>query len=142
MNFIDRGVYQDENMPEIDQFRSTVMGIAISPLIDLSEGLEILGTIRSGQISWYSRPIEGTSIEVLSSIDDGTTWNRLNNNQNIENVEQLNYDPTIKLKYIVKSYISQLVKDKSPKLFSVTITLSNVNENVWSETVSPDLNWN
>ena len=141
MQFLYKGIYGDEEMPQIDEFRTTIMGLRESPLFDVSAALDEIGTIRSGRISWYARPIEGTDIEVLSSMDEGSSWDRMINNEFLQNVEQLNDNPFIKLKYVIRSTVAELFPEKSPRLFSVTLTLSNQLQESWSKEFKHQLEW-
>ena len=141
MNFVDKGVYKDDNMPSIDDYKGLVMGIRISPSIDVSPTFNVIDSINSGVIGWFSRPIEGTEIRVLSSVDGGNTWDEMINGQYLQNVKVLNDSPSIKLKYVVKSYISQILPENSPKLFEVILILSDEEQNYWSTKAILNINW-
>lgn len=139
-NFDRTGVYGDRNMPDVENFRALVMGVWVSPVIDVSTAFEIPSKIVSGRIDYLASPIDSTDIEVFSSIDNRKSWQRVNGNI-IENVERLNNNPYIQLRVIVKSYISQLIPEKSPQLYSVTITLSDNYYNEWSNEIPVQLEW-
>lgn len=142
MNFTDKGVYDDENMPDINDFRNLAMGTRVSPSIDVSPAFDIIDIINSGMVSWFSRPIDGTEIEVLTSVDGGDSWDKLIDGRYIQNVKTLNDDPTIHLKYIVKSYISQIRYENSPKLYSVVLILSSEEDNYWAKELKEKISWN
>ena len=141
MNFTDKGVYKDDNMPDIDNFRSMAMGTRVSPLIDVSPAFDVIDEINSGMIAWFSRPITGTEIEVLTSVDEGNTWDKMINGQYIDNAKKLNDNPYIKLKYVIRSYISQIREEDSPKLFSVVLILSDKERNYWSKLITEELSF-
>lgn len=135
-----RGIFQDDDMPDIENFRTLAMGVWVSPLIDVSDAFEILEEINSGTIGYFARPIDSTDIEVFSSLDNRESWQRVNNSV-IKNADRLNDYPYIQLRVIVKSYISQLIPEKSPQLYSVTITLSDKNYDEWSNEMPVQLEW-
>jgi len=142
MNFIEKGVYGDENMPDVNNFRTLALGTRESPNIDLSEAFTVLDEINSGKISWFSRPIQGNEIDILTSMDSGNSWDKMINGQYIQNVKQLNDDPFIKLRYVIRSYISMIIPENSPKVYSLVITLSDKEQNIWDKKVEIPLEWN
>jgi len=141
MNFVNKGVYLDDNMPDVDNFRALAMGTRESPAIDVSPAFDVIDEINSGMISWFSRPIDGTEIEVLTSLDGGTNWDKMINGQYIKNAKQLNDDHTIHLKYVIRSYISQIREEDGPKLFNVTLILSDKEQNYWAKKINEELTW-
>ena len=140
--FSGRGTYQDENMPDITTLRTLAMATRDSPAIDVSEAFEVLDEINSGWVSWFSRPITGNEVEIMTSMDNGETFEKVINGQFIQNVKELNDDPTIHLRYIIRSYISQIIPERSPKVYSVVITLSDKKMNYWSTEETVKLEWN
>jgi len=77
---------------------------------------------------------------VVTSIDNGETWQKAEKNI-IQDAEKLNDNPYIQLRVVIRSYISQIVPEKSPKLFSVTIILSNKDFKEWSAEIPLQLKW-
>jgi len=142
MNFVEKGVYGDENMPDVNNYRTLALGTRESPNIDLSEAFTVLDEINSGKISWFSRPIQGNEIDILTSMDSGNSWDKMINGQYIQNVKQLNDDPFIKLRYVIRSYISMIIPENSPKVYSLVITLSDKEHNTWDKEVEIPLEWN
>lgn len=140
--FSIRGIYQDENMPDIITLRTLAMATRDSPAIDVSPAFEVLDEINSGWVSWFSRPITGNEVEVMTSIDGGANFEKVINGQFIQNVKELNDDPTIHLRYIIRSYISQIIPESSPRVYSVVITLSDKKMNYWSTEETIKLKWN
>ena len=142
MQFIKKGVYGDDEMPDVTNFRTLALGTRISPQIDISEAFTVLDEINSGKISWFSRPIQGNEIEILTSMDNGITFDKMINGQYIKNAKKLNTDPFIKLKYVVRSYVSMIIREDSPKIYSVVLTLSDKDQNVWDTKIEIPLEWN
>ena len=142
MNFVEKGVYGDENMPDVNNFRTLALGTRESPDIDLSDVFNTLDEVNSGKISWFSRPIQGNEIEILTSMDSGSSWDKMINGQYIKNVKQLNDDPFIKLRYVIRSYVSMIIPENSPKVYSLVITLSDKEQNSWDKKVEIPLEWN
>jgi len=142
MNFVEKGVYGDENMPDVNNYRTLALGTRESLDIDISEAFTVLDKINSGKISWFSRPIQGNEIDILTSMDSGNSWDKMINGQYIQNVKQLNDDPFIKLRYAIRSYISMIIPENSPKVYSVVITLSDKEQNTWDKEVKIPLEWN
>jgi len=142
MEFVNKGVYLDDDMPSIQTFRNIAMSTRVSPQIDVSPAFRYIDEINSGWIGWFSRPISGTEIEVLTSLDDGESWDKVVNGQYIQNAKQLNDNPFIKLKYVIRSYISQIREEDTPKLFVVSLTLSDKEQNFWTATSESKLTFN
>lgn len=142
MNFVEKGIYGDNNMPDVNNFRKLALATRESLDIDISEAFTVLDEINSGKISWFSRPIQGNEIEILTSIDSGVNWDKMINGQYIQNVKQLNDDPFIKLRYVIRSYVSMIIPENSPKIYSVIITLSDKKQNAWDKKVVIPLEWN
>lgn len=142
MEFVDKGVYLDDDMPDITTFRNLAMATRTSPEIDVSPAFDYIDEINSGMIGWFSRPITGTEVEILTSMDSGTTWDKMINGQYIENSKQLNDNPYIKLKYVIRSYVSQIREEDSPKLFVVILILSDKERNFWAVKSEGKLEWN
>src|SRR5690606_12726114 len=124
INFTKEGIYGDKNMPPITEFKSMAMGVWVSPTFDISPAFEVIGEIKSGKIGTFSRPIDGNEVEVVTSIDNGETWQKAEKNI-IQDAEKLNDIPYIQLRLVIRSYISQIVPEKAPELFSVSIIPSN-----------------
>lgn len=141
MNFSKKGIYKDENMPSVNNFRALSLGIRTSNQIDVSPAFDVIDEIKTGIISWFASPLDGTKIEVLTSLDNGQSWDKVINGQFINKAERLNDNPYIKLRYIIKSYVSQIKKEDSPKLFNVSIILSDKNKNIWKKQENINLNW-
>jgi hypothetical protein len=116
------------------------MGVWVSPTFDISPAFEVIGEIKSGRIGTFSRPIDGNEVEVVTSIDNGETWQKAEKNI-IQDAEKLNDNPYIQLRVVIRSYISQIVPEKSPKLFSVSIILSNKDFEEWSAEIPLQLKW-
>ena len=127
-------------MPPITEFKAMAMGVWTSPTFDISPAFEVIGEIKSGRIGTFSRPIDGNEVEVVTSIDNGETWQKAEKNI-IQDAEKLNDNPYIQLRVAIRSYISQIVPEKSPKLFSVTIILSNKDFEEWSAEIPLQLKW-
>jgi len=142
MNFVEKGVYGDEDMPDVTNFRTLALGTRESPDIDLSDVFTVLDEVNSGKISWFSCPIQGNEIDILTSMDSGSSWDKMINGQYIQNVKQLNDDPFIKLRYVIRSYISMIIPENSPKVYSLVITLSDKEQNTWDKKVEIPLEWN
>ncbi|MFP4661940.1 MAG: hypothetical protein ACLFPF_07115 [Halanaerobiales bacterium] len=142
MEWINEGVYGDDNMPSIDTWRAIVMAQRISPIIDLSAAFDNIDEINSGIIGTFIQPTDSTDIEVYTSFDEGDNWDSLIDGLYIKNAEQLNDNPSITLKYIIKSYVSQIDKGKTPKLFTVNIILSDLKRGQWSTEQTIQLDWN
>ena len=142
MEFVDKGIYLDDEMPTINTFRNVAMGTRISPLIDVSPAFDVIDEINSGIIGWFSRPITGTEVEILTSMNDGETWDKMNNGQYIQNAHKLNDNPYIKLKYVIRSYVSQIREEDTPKLFIVILILSDKERNYWAVKSEVELEWN
>ena len=140
INFTKEGIYGDKNMPPITEFKAMAMGVWISPTFDISPAFEVIGEIKSGRIGTFSRPIDGNEVEVVTSIDNGETWQKAEKNI-IQDAEKLNDNPYIQLRVVIRSYISQIVPEKSPKLFSVSIILSNKDFEEWSAEIPLQLKW-
>ena len=140
INFTKEGIYGDKNMPSITEFKAMAMGVWTSPTFDISPAFEVIGEIKSGKIGTFSRPIDGNEVEVVTSIDNGETWQKAEKNI-IQDAEKLNDNPYIQLRVVIRSYISQIVPEKSPKLFSVTIILSNKDFEEWSAEIPLQLKW-
>jgi hypothetical protein len=140
MEFVDKGVYRDDDMPDIETFRNLAMGTRESPLIDVSPAFDVIDEINSGWIGWYSRPIAGTEVEVLTSLD-GNKWDKMINGQYIQNAKHLNDDPNIYLKYVIRSYISQIIPEDSPKLYNVVLILSDKQNKSWNTEIYPEISW-
>lgn len=140
INFTKEGIYGDKNMPPITEFKSMAMGVWVSPTFDISPAFDVIGEIKSGRIGTFSRPIDGNEVEVVTSIDNGETWQKAEKNI-IQDAEKLNDNPYIQLRVVIRSYISQIVPEKSPKLFSVTIILSNKDFEEWSAEIPLQLKW-
>lgn len=141
MKAFQKGFIGDDNTPDVDGIKMTSMGIRISPLIDLSPALDVLDEINSCRISKFSRPIDGTEVKVYSSLDEGSTWDITDDDGFIQNAEQINDTPSIMLKYVIQSQVSQILPGKSPKLYSVVVTLSDKDNNEWSKETDIQLNW-
>src|SRR5690554_3945595 len=124
INFTKEGIYGDKNMPPITEFKAIAMGVWVSPTFDISPAFEVIGEIKSGRIGTFSRPIDGNEVEVVTSIDNGETWQKAEKNI-IQDAEKQNDNLYIELRVATRSYMSQIVPEKSPKLFSVSIILSN-----------------
>ena len=127
-------------MPPITEFKAIAMGVWMSPIFDISPAFEVIGEIKSGRIGTFSRPIDGNEVEVVTSIDNGETWQKAEKNI-IQDAEKLNDNPYIQLRVVIRSYISQIVPEKSPKLFSVSIILSNKDFEEWSAEIPLQLKW-
>lgn len=140
INFTKEGIYGDKNMPPITEFKVIAMGVWLSPTFDISPAFEVIGEIKSGRIGTFSRPIDGNEVEVVTSIDNGETWQKAEKNI-IQDAEKLNDNPYIQLRVVIRSYISQIVPEKSPKLFSVSIILSNKDFEEWSAEIPLQLKW-
>ena len=137
-----QGVYGDENMPDIDNFRMLAMGIRTSPQIDISPAFDVLeGPIQSGWVGWFSRPIYGTEIDILTSMDNGSTWDLLESGQYIKNADELNDNPNFMYRAVIKSYIAELFPEDSPKLFSFVLVLSDRAQNFWVKSITTQLEW-
>lgn len=135
------GVYRDKSMPEVNNFRALVMGQWISPVIDVSAAIPVIGQINSGSVGWFSRPIDGNEIEVYTSLDDGQTWNGLINGKILQDAKLLNDSPAITFKVIVKSYVAQLWTEWSPRIYSIVLVLSNKEQENWEKRVAIPLEW-
>ena len=142
MNFIDKGIYGDENMPDVNNFRTLAMATRESPNIDISAAFNVLDEINSGKISWFSRPISGNEIDILTSMNDGNNWDKMVNGQYIQNAKQLNDVPFIKLRYVIRSYISMIIPENSPKVYSLVLTLSDKEQNTWNTEIEIQTEWN
>ena len=140
INFTKEGIYGDKNMPPITEFKAMSMGVWVSPTFDISPAFEVIGEIKSGRIGTFSRPIDGNEVEVVTSIDNGETWQKAEKNI-IQDAEKLNDNHYIQLRVVIRSYISQIVPEKSPKLFSVSIILSNKDFEEWSAEIPLQLKW-
>lgn len=140
INFTKEGIYGDENMPPITEFKAMAMGVWVSPAFDISPAFEVIGEIKSGRIGTSSQQIDGDEVEVVTSIDNGETWQKAEKNI-IQDAEKLNDNPYIQLRVVIRSYISQIVPEKSPKLFSVSIILSNKDFEEWSAEIPLQLKW-
>lgn len=140
INFTKEGIYGDKNMPPITEFKAMAMGVWVSPTFDISPAFDVIGEIKSGSIETFSRLIDGDGVEVFISIDNGETWQEAEKNI-IQDAEKLNDNPYIQLRVVIRSYISQIVPEKSPKLFSVTIILSNKDFEEWSAEIPLQLKW-
>lgn len=134
------GIYRDKNMPEINNFRALVMGQWISPVIDVSAAIPVIGRINSGSVGWFSRPIDGNEIEVYTSISGGQ-WNPLINGKILQDAKLLNDSPAITFKVIVKSYVAQLWVEWSPRIYSVVLVLSNKEQENWEKKITVPLEW-
>jgi hypothetical protein len=142
MEFTHKGIYLDDEMPDINTFRNTAMGTRTSPLIDVSAAFDVIGEIKSGMVGWFSRPIVGTEVEILTSMNDGANWDKMNNGQYIQNAKELNDNPYIKLKYVIRSYVSQVREEDTPKVFIVILILSDKERNYWAVKSEGKLEWN
>src|SRR5690554_798057 len=80
INFTKEGIYGDKNMPPITEFKAIAMGVWVSPTFDISPAFEVIGEIKSGRIGTFSRPIDGNEVEVVTSIDNGETWQKAEKN--------------------------------------------------------------
>ena len=140
INFTKEGIYGDKNMPPITEFKAMVMGVWVSPAFDISPAFDVIGEIKSGSIETFSRLIDEDGVEVFISIDNGETWQEAEKNI-IQDAEKLNDNPYIQLRVVIRSYISQIVPEKSPKLLSVRIILSNKDFKEWSAEIPLQLKW-
>lgn len=127
-------------MPPITEFKAIAMGVWVSPTFDISPAFEVIGEIKNGRIGTFSRMIDVDEVEVVTSIDNGETWQKAEKNI-IQDAEKLNDNPYIQLRVVIRSYISQIVTEKSPKLFSVSIILSNKDFEEWSAEIPLQLKW-
>ena len=127
-------------MPPITEFKAMVMGVWVSPAFDISPAFDVIGEIKSGSIETFSRLIDEDGVEVFISIDNGETWQEAEKNI-IQDAEKLNDNPYIQLRVVIRSYISQIVPEKSPKLLSVRIILSNKDFKEWSAEIPLQLKW-
>ncbi len=143
MNFtwLNRGVFGDRQMPEVNREKMLAMGVRISPEIDISPALTVIDKIRSGRISYFARPLNGTEIIVFSSLDGGVSWNRLMNGAYLKDAERLNGYPFVRLKYVIKSYISQLQSNAIPELYQINVELSDKPLVYWEKYSDKQMEW-
>lgn len=137
----NRGNFNDANVPHIDDKRLLTMGVRVSAPIDVSSALAEIGKIRSGRISYLGRPINATEIVIFASMDDGQTWDRILSDGYIPDAERLNDHPSLKLKYVIKSYLSTIQPDYTPRLYQVCIELSNQKQGQWDGDKTRKLYW-
>lgn len=137
----NKGTFKDGNMPKIDSKRLMAMGVRISSLIDVSPALQVIGKVKSGKVSYFCRPITATEVLIYSSFDNGETWSKLINGLYIPNAERLNDWPFIKLKYVIRSYLSTLQSDYVPRLFQVCLELSNLPVEAWNDSIGQRMGW-
>ena len=140
LNFIRKGLYNDIR-GEIIREKFSTMGIWISPAIDVSAAIPVIGQINSGSVGWFSRPIDGNEIEVYTSLDEGQTWNGLINGKILQDAKLLNDIPSIMFKVIVKSYVAQLWTEWSPRIYSIVLFLSNKEQENWEKKITVPLEW-
>lgn len=74
MEWAVSGVWGDENMPGIEFLETSLFGTRETLVIDITEAIEYLGTIRSGRLYWESNRPEHSYVEVEYSIDGGKTF--------------------------------------------------------------------
>lgn len=139
LEFGIKGIYKDENMPEIDEFIVPVMGVWETQSIDVSPAFEIIDEINSGKIGYLVQPFDKTDIEVYTSVD-GETWQGTKEGF-IENSDMLNDSPYIKLKVVVRYRVAQITEEESMKLSIITITLSDKDYKEWSTEIPLQLEW-
>lgn len=135
--FYRSGLYKD--VKGEGGIKETAMGVWNSPAVDVSPAFSVIGEINSGMLGSFMRPLEGNDVELLYSLN-GTDYNRLKNGF-IENAEQLNDNPSLWLRAIIRSYVSTISKEFSPELYIVTIILSNKKREFWETEVEIPLKW-
>lgn len=127
-------------MPELELI-VPAMGVRISPEIDVSPAFDEIGEIASGLISWYARPLHGTDIEIAVSYDGGDSFKELVNGEYIPEADRLNDDPTLTLRYSMRSHLAQVNPDEAPKLYIVSVILSNEERETWELEDLSQLDW-
>jgi len=138
--FVDKGIVNDDNMPEVDFYQMAAFGMRNSPAIDISEAKEKLGVINSGYVSWSSRPVLGTEFKILTS-HNGEKYDELINNRYIKNSQKLNINLKIYMRYFVISEVATIFREQGPQLFNVVITLSNKLQEIWETKDKFQLEW-
>ncbi len=141
ISWVDKGVFGDEKMPDVDNERLLAIGVRVSAEIDVSAAFAVIGKIRSGRISYFVRPMDGTEVIVYCSLDGGVSWNELVNGAYIKDAERLNEYPFVRLKYVIRSYMSQLRNDAVPKLYQVNVELSDKPLAYWLNNTSKKMEW-
>jgi|GEM_PF-4127137 len=134
--FYKDGLYKDIRE---DEAKSLVMAVWDSPAIDVSPALSIIGEINSGMMGSYMKPLDGNEIELLVSLD-GSNYSKLKNGY-IENAVALNDNPSLWLRAIIRSYVASISRDFSPRLYVITIVLSNKKQETWETEVRIPLEW-
>ncbi len=138
--FVAKGVVNDDDMPEVDFYRLTAFGMRDSPSIDILEAKEELGEINSGFVSWFSRPVLGTEVKVLTS-HDGEQYDELIDNKYIKDAHKLNENLELYMRYSIISEVATVFREQGPQLFNVVITLSNKLQEHWTTEGTIKLEW-
>ena len=132
MNWQSNGVWGDVGMPDVDQMDTIFFGTRISPILDLTEALEYLRTIRVGHIEWdefYDGMIDKGIVQIEVSLDGGQTWDPAENGGEIEGVHD---DMQLQMRQHLRGPIMD-VFPSTLELQEVRITLSDQLIYYWDE---------
>ena len=132
-----QGIYEDENMPYLPPEVMRVVGTRISPVFDLSEGVEILGKVNGVEIE---KDTVGEG-EVEIKFEIGDKWLE-NKEENIKEIaDYINENQEIKLKYNLYAYLNEYGMGEKFKINKIKIILSSDIKEEWEKEVNPKLEW-
>ncbi|MFW6016879.1 MAG: hypothetical protein ACOCRK_10615, partial [bacterium] len=65
------------------------------------------------------------TINIFSSVDDGVTWDPLLEGNYVDKCEEINNTGTFKIKCVIESFLAELFKEDTAKIYSIYFTFSN-----------------
>ena len=127
-NWEHTGAWQDAKMPTMERLSVPFYGTWTIP-VDLTDALEVLGKIRSGQILWQATIPENCALEAIYSLDGGLTYRSLGvsktENGQSQPANDLNNDMDLKIGFVLRAELLDLIPEETIEISEVVLVLSN-----------------
>lgn len=138
------GTWGDPNTPDAAEIFIPLVGAWMSPVIDVSEGVEQLGYVTHGYLQWNDRLPKGSAIVCDVLVNETEPWQRnLVRGTPIERAEEWNFveQPTVRVRLRLYSTAGDITPFSDIQIVKVGVVLSLVGSMAWEPKKGIPITW-
>lgn len=140
------GVWGDSNMPDVDLLSADLFGTHTTQTIDISEAIEYLKVIRSGEVLVDTNYTQYSYINVEYSLDDGETFTPVENDGkgffSRGKLLGVSNDMKLQIRTHIKSRVVDILPFTKLEVYKIKVTLSDKPwDEEWNKTDNDRLEW-
>lgn len=131
-------------MPPIEELKTVLFGTRVSPVWDLTEAIEHLGTIRSGKLTIVTSFPKHSFLDVGYSLDGGNMFKGelipLRGTSEVDLIG-VNNDMELVIKTNLRSPIGDIFPSETIEVHEIKVTLSDKPLMSWDGSKKTTLSW-